>query len=134
MDQGGGFQPTTSASPGHDLAGNLTQDGKGRSFTYDAENMLRAVNDNGSLLAEYAYGADATRRTKTVHSNSTVSHFWYSETFVPNEEDGNFIGQEILETSASGSVVRRYVRFPGSIDEAFLMLDYSANQNDPIEV
>ncbi len=65
MDQGNGFQPTTSASPGHDLAGNLTADGKGRGFVNDAENVRCAANDNVALLAEYAYGADATRRTKT---------------------------------------------------------------------
>ena len=129
-DQGAGFQPLLAMAPVHDLRGNLTADGKGRGFVYDAENVLRAVNDNvaadgtgGTLLASYTYGADATRRTKTVHSGSVVtSHFWYTG------------DQEIMETSASGATMRRYVRLPGAVDEAILMLDYTANQNDPTEV
>ena len=128
-DQGAGFQPLLAMAPVHDLRGNLTADGKGRGFVYDAENVLRAVNDNvaadgtgGTLLAEYSYGADATRRTKTVHSSSvTVSHFWYTG------------DQEIMETSASGATMRRYVRLPGAVDEAILMLDYTAGST-PNEV
>ena len=127
-NQGAGFQPLLAMAPVHDLRGNLTADGKGRGFVYDAENVLRAVNDNvaadgtgGTPLAEYSYGADATRRTKTVHSSSTVSHFWYTG------------DQEIMETSASGATLRRYVRLPGAVDEAILMLDYTAGST-PNEV
>lgn len=41
--------------------------------------------------------------------------------------------QEIMETSASDATLRRYVRLPGAVDEAILMLDYGAG-SAPAEV
>lgn len=90
--------------------GNLTTDHRGRGYIYDAENVLRSASGLGAGTAVYRYYADGARRSKT-HDGAT-STFYY---------DGD---QEISEYDGS-SLLRRYVRWPGSVDEPFLMVDYA---------
>lgn len=97
----------------HDANGNTTTDHRGHNYAYDAENLLRQVEDGASsMVAQYAYYADGARRRKTV--GSAVSTFYYAG------------GQEIAEYDGS-TLLRRYVRLPGSVDEPQLMIDYTLN-------
>ena len=97
----------------HDGRGNVTTDHRGRTHTYDIDNRLLSVAGLTNGTANYAYYADGNLREKTY--NSTTSKYYY---------DG---GQELYETDGSGTKLRRYVRLPGSVDEAILMIDYTAN-------
>ncbi|MEM9013510.1 MAG: hypothetical protein AAGB02_00225 [Pseudomonadota bacterium] len=55
----------------HDGNGNVTSDHHGRSFIYDAENVLRTVTG----VASYRYHADGSRRQKTAAGATT--EFYY---------------------------------------------------------
>ncbi len=99
----------------HDGNGNITTDNLGRTFIYDAENVLRAANDNGgAALGAYAYYADGSRKSKT--AGGATSTFYYD--CDPIAESC----QEIAEYDGS-TLLRRYLRLPGSVDEVFLMVD-----------
>jgi hypothetical protein len=67
---------------------------------------------NGATIAHYISYADGNRRYKW--ANGTITRFLYAG------------DQEIMETGSSWTdVLRRYVRLPGSVDEPFLMFDYT---------
>ncbi len=101
-----------AASIVHDGNGNITTDHRGRTYVYDAENILRAANDNGgAALGVYAYYADGARKSKTAGGATSV--FYYT-------------GDQEIAEYAGATLTRRYVRLPGSVDEPFLMIDYSS--------
>ena len=105
----------------YDANGNLINAGNGWTYKYDADNGLSRAYQSGSTVAHYVHYADGNRRYKW--ANGTVGRFYYS---------GN---QEIYETGSSTSDKRsRYVRLPGIIDEAILMLDYKTSQTSPKNV
>jgi RHS repeat-associated protein len=102
----------------HDGNGNITTDHRGRDYVYDAENRLTAVTDaGGASLSGHAYYGDGTLRLR-FGGGSSASRFYY---------DGD---QEIAEYDSAwpmntGTLLRRYIRLPGSVDEPFLMIDYT---------
>ena len=65
--------PRGSQAFTYDAAGNVTSDGTGNSYTYDAENRLVSVN--GPMLAQYAYNP-AHKRIKKVTGGSTTHYMW----------------------------------------------------------
>jgi RHS repeat-associated protein len=97
----------------HDDNGNITTDHRGRTYTYYADNTLRQIGGlpNGNMAL--GYYADGTRYFKQY--NGATAIFYY---------DGD---QEIYERDGTGAAVRRYIRLPGSVDEALLMIDYTLN-------
>ncbi len=102
----------------HDGNGNTTTDHRGRTYVYDAENVLQSVTDGATSLGVYAYYADGNRRVKALPTGNTRHYF-----------DGD---QEIAEYDgawpiSTGTLQRRYVRLPGSVDEPFLMIDFTIN-------
>jgi len=77
--------------------------------------VLRQVTQS-SGDAIYRYHADGTRASKTWSGSTT--HFTY-------------LGdQEIVEYDNAGAITRRYVRLPGAVDKAFLMIDATLPAND----
>jgi len=117
-----------AAAPAHDLNGNITTDHRGRVYTYDAENTLTGIREavSNEKLGGFINYADGTMR---YHNNaaSGTSRFYY---------DGD---QEIAEYNsawplANGAIGRRYLRLPGSVDEPFLMIDYTLDAScDPLD-
>ncbi|MEO1137337.1 MAG: RHS repeat-associated core domain-containing protein, partial [Pseudomonadota bacterium] len=132
--------------------GNLTTDHRGQSYTYDAENMLRSASGLGAGVASYRYRADGSRAEKSYAA--TVTRFYHAainsgawaladvegarrgrvfKDAPPDAYGLAFAGplspadQEILETDGAGAAQRRYVRLPGSVDEPFLMIDFTLN-------
>ena len=104
----------------YDMNGNLIDAGGGRTYEYDAANVLSRVKDNGVQVAQYIHYADGNRRFKNL--GSTAVRSFYAG------------GQEILETAHSTSEMRkRFVRLTGSIDEPVMMLDYTSSQTNPVE-
>ena len=68
------YTSVTGVSLSYDGNGNLTNDGQGRSFIFDAENVLRTATVSGT--SEYRYYADGTRAEKIAPGNLT-SQFYY---------------------------------------------------------
>ena len=110
------------AAPVYDGNGNITTDHKARSFTYDAENVLRSATGLASGSASYRYHADGSRREKTAQGATTQFYYMGGLGYL-DEEDTQFAAdQEIAEYDGT-TLLRRYVRLPGSVDETFLMID-----------
>jgi YD repeat-containing protein len=55
----------------YDNNGNITADGSGNTFVYDAWNHLVAVNNDGAKVASYSYDGLGRRITETHGSNTT---------------------------------------------------------------
>lgn len=53
-----------------DLAGHVTADGTGRTFTYNQAGQLSSVSKNNVLLASYYYDADGRRSHKVTTANA----------------------------------------------------------------
>ncbi|PQA89599.1 hypothetical protein CW354_01660 [Marinicaulis flavus] len=121
------YETVDGVPVGYDDNGNLTADHHGRTFSYDAENVLRGASGlgGGGATADYDYYADGARSKKT-YSGATSQFYYMGGLGYLTEEDTEFAAdQEILETDGSGTVLRRYLRLPGSVDEPFLMIDYT---------
>ncbi len=119
------YTAVNGAALGYDGNGNLTADHQGRGFIYDAENVLRTVNGIAGGTATYKYHADGTRREKS-HNGTTRTYYYMGGLGYLDAGDTAFAAdQEIAEYSDSGTLLRRFIRLPGSIDEAFLMIDES---------
>jgi RHS repeat-associated protein len=73
----------------YDAAGNLTYDCN-HTYTYDAENRVVQVSNNGTVIATYAYDADGQRVEKNV--SGAITDYVYGA-------DGNYIA----EVNASGN-------------------------------
>ena len=102
--------------------GNLTTDHSGRSFTYDAENVLRSASGLASGTATYRYHADGSRREKT--ALGAVTQFYYMGGLgYLDEEDTQFAADQEIAEYSGATLLRRYIRLPGSVDETFLMID-----------
>lgn len=112
------------ASPTYDGNGNITTDHRGHTYEYDAENELRKVrNTAGSVISSYLYNPDGTRRRKFEAGLSDhIVHDGDQEIFELHH-DLAVSGPDWTSWSPS----RRYIRLPGSVDEAFLMIDYTAD-------
>lgn len=55
----------------YDANGNLTADGNGNTYVYDAWNRLVKVNNNGTTIAAYGYDGLDRRITETHGSTTT---------------------------------------------------------------
>nr|WP_277815186.1 RHS repeat domain-containing protein [Aquisalinus flavus] len=102
------YQTVGSASLDYDLNGNLVDDGEGWTYTYDASNVLRQARLNNNLVATYLYYADGTRRLKS--AQGTSSRFYYHGDQEIAEYNGTY-------PIVSGTLLRRYVRLPGAVDD-----------------
>jgi RHS repeat-associated protein len=74
----------------YDAAGNVTNDGLGNTFVYDAENRIIYAT-NGGVTTTYTYDADGRRIKKS--SGTTVTNYWYGpggETLAETDAAGNF--------------------------------------------
>jgi len=108
------YTDVAGATPVYDANGNVTTDHRAWDYTYDAENRLRTIKNGATSLGSFAYYADGNRRI------AYAKRFYY---------DGD---QEIAEYDnawpfSAGTLQRRYIRLPGSVDEAILMIDYTLN-------
>jgi RHS repeat-associated protein len=93
----------TDATYAYDAAGNMTQDGSGLTYTFDAENHITSAAG-----VTYTYDGNGLRVKK---SNGTL--YWRS-----------IAGDAIAETDLSGNTISEYVFFAG---RRVARLDASAN-------
>jgi RHS repeat-associated protein len=82
----------------YDAAGNVTNDGLGNTFVYDAENRIISVANSG-VTTTYVYDAVGRRIKKS--SGSTATNYWFG----PG-------GETLAETDASGNWTN-YIFFGG---------------------
>ena len=82
-----------------DAAGNTTTHGN-RIFTYDQNNRLTGVQEDGVTLASYVTSADGRRIKKTVDGNTTVFHY-------------NLQGRLIAESDGQGNPTKLYFYLNG---------------------
>jgi len=106
----------------YDLAGNLTDDGMGKTFEWDAANRLRAINHGSGQRSEFSYdGLD--RRVKIVEkSGSTVTstkHFvWVGNTIAQERDGDNKVTRQYFAEGEQREKSRYYTRdHLGSIRE-----------------
>ena len=105
----------------YDTSGNQTQDGAGRSFTYDAENRMLTFN---GTAAAYAYDGDGRRVKKTDGTGTTVFVYNAGGQLVAEYSSGgaqpngtsylttDHLGSTRLVTDASGTVKARHDYLP----------------------
>lgn len=89
----------SGAAFSYDDFGNLTSDGSGSSYTYNANNLLTSATQAG-VKGTLSY--DAENRLYSVTKNSVTTKFLYDGTDLIAEYDG------------SNSLLRRYVHGPGT--------------------
>ena len=82
-----------------DAVGNTTTHGN-RIFTYDQNNRLTGVQEDGVTLASYVTSADGRRIKKTVDGNTTVFHY-------------NLQGRLIAESDGQGNPTKLYFYLNG---------------------
>jgi len=83
----------------YDAAGNMTNDGNGNTFSYDAENRL--TSSSGGSSVAYLYNGDGNRVQKYISpSNGTL--YWQG-----------IEGETINESNLTASVWKRFVFFSG---------------------
>jgi RHS repeat-associated protein len=97
----------------YDANGNITADGSGNTYVYDAWNRLVTVKNGSTTLASYGYdGLD--RRISETHG-STTTDLYYSANW------------EVLEERNNGQLQARYVWSPAGVDMLVLRDDSSQN-------
>jgi len=106
---------------GYDSSGNQTQEGVGRTFTYDAEN--RQLTFNGTV-GQYAYDGDGRRVKKVDSTGTTVFVYNVAGQLIAEYTSGSptgsgtgyltsdHLGSTRLVTKADGSVKARYDYLP----------------------
>ena len=86
-----------AATRQYDQAGNLIDDGLGRTYAYNDAGRLFEVYTNGTLTATYIYNALGQRTRKLVNGGQSFIYHY------------NHYGQLISETLSDGTPVRDYV-------------------------
>ncbi|QJW55715.1 tRNA(Glu)-specific nuclease WapA [Serratia plymuthica] len=95
----------------YDANGNLTDDGTGGTYRYNAQNRLIGYSDvGGNLVAEYDYYPDGLRASKKVNDGAAI-RFYYDYSSSPNIVN-EIQGDKTSHYLAHGS--KRYVRLVDS--------------------
>jgi RHS repeat-associated protein len=102
----------------YDSNGNLTADGSGKSFVYDAWNRVVAVKQGASTLSAYAY--DGLGRRVSVSSGGTTTDLYYSADW------------QVLEERVGGVVQAQNVWSPVYVD-ALVLRDQSSLHNGVLD-
>jgi RHS repeat-associated protein len=102
----------------YDNNGNLTADGSGNTFVYDAWNHLVAVNNGGSTLASYNYDGLGRRITET--HGSTTTDLYLSA------------ADQVLEEAVGGVTQARNVWSPVYVN-ALVLRDQSSQHNGVLD-
>jgi RHS repeat-associated protein len=102
----------------YDANGNLTADGSGNTYVYDAWNQLVAVKNNGTTVASYGYDGLGRRITET--HGSTTTDLYLSA------------AGQVLEERVGGVVQARNVWGPEYVNELVLR-DQSSQHNGVLD-
>jgi RHS repeat-associated protein len=105
----------------YDLAGNLIDDGEGKTFEWDAANRLTAIN-YGSQRSEFTYDG-LSRRVKIVEKagstvTSTKQFVWVGSTIAQERDSSNTVTRQYFREGEYGEKAYYYTRdHLGSIRE-----------------
>jgi RHS repeat-associated protein len=92
------FTPTPTYA--YDLAGNMTADGSGYAYAFDAENRLQTAS--GTPLGNYTYTYDGNGLRVEKSNGSTGTLYWRG-----------LSGDALAETDLSGNITSEYIFFGG---------------------
>jgi RHS repeat-associated protein len=124
------YTSVTGTTLSYDGNGNLTSDGRGRTYVFDAENVLRTATVSGTGTTDYRYYADGTRAEKIAPGNLSSQFYYMGGLGYLDAGDTEFAANQEIAEYDGATLLRRYVRLPGSVDEAFLMIDQSLPAGD----
>ena len=107
-----------SGTISYDANGNLTADGSGNTYVYDAWNQLVAVQNNGTTVAAYSYDGLGRRITET--EGGTTTDLYYSS------------ADQVLEEDVGGEVQAQNVWSPVYVN-ALVLRDQSSQHNGMLD-
>ena len=102
----------------YDANGNLTADGSGNTFVYDAWNRLVAVKNGGVTAAAYGYNGQGERITET--HGTTTTDLYYDASW------------EVVEERVNGQLQARNVWSPAAVD-MMVLRDQSSQGNGVLD-
>jgi RHS repeat-associated protein len=102
----------------YDANGNITADGSGNTFVYDAWNRLVAVRNGGTTVASYSYDGLGRRITET--HGSTTTDLYLSA------------ANQVLEERVGGVMQARNVWSPVYVN-ALILRDQSSQKNGTLD-
>jgi RHS repeat-associated protein len=106
------------SAPTYDANGNLTADGTGNTYFYNAWNQLVTVKNNGTTVASYGYDGLDRRITQT-ESGSTTDLYYSS-------------ADQVLEEDVGGVIQARHVWSPVYVN-ALVLRDQSSQHNGTLD-
>jgi RHS repeat-associated protein len=107
-----------SGTISYDANGNLTADGSGNTYVYDAWNRLVAVKNNGTTIAAYGYNG-AGQRINETHGSTTTDLYLSA-------------ANQVLEERVGGVVQARNVWGPEYVNE-LIVRDQSSQHNGVLD-
>jgi RHS repeat-associated protein len=102
----------------YDANGNLTADGSGNTYTYDAWNRLASVSSGGTVVASYAYNALGERVSET--HGATTTDLYYDASW------------QVVEERVGGVVQARNVWSAAGVD-TLVLRDQSSQHNGVLD-
>jgi RHS repeat-associated protein len=115
---------------GYDANGNLTADGSGNTYTYDAWNRLVSVSNGSGVLAQYGYDGLGRRITET-HGGTTTDLYFDDQGQVLEERQGGAVqAQNVWSPVGTNTLVLRdqSSQHNGTLDQR-LYVQQDANGN-----
>jgi RHS repeat-associated protein len=106
------------SAPTYDANGNLTADGNGNTYVYNAWNRLVTVKNNGTTIATYSYDGLGRRITQT--EGGTTTDLYYSA------------ADQVLEEDVGGVIQARNVWSPVYVN-ALVLRDQSSQHNGTLD-
>jgi len=96
---------TETISYAHDANGNFTGIGN-KTLTYNQNNRLIKVEENGNTLGEYTYNGLGQRVIKTVNDVTTVFHYDFNGNIIAESDiDGNFTVEYLYRGKGRSAMV-----------------------------
>ncbi len=80
--------PSGTITPSYDHDGNMTSNGNGQTYTWDAENRLLSITYTGGATTTFTYDAFG-RRVELVESTGTTKQFIWDGTAMAEQRDGS---------------------------------------------
>jgi RHS repeat-associated protein len=118
-----------SGTVDYDANGNLTADGSGNTYVYDAWNRLVAVQNSGTTVAGYSYDG-LGRRITEVHGTDTRELYYSGDNVVAEWYDGLVQAYNVWSPVASNTlVVRSQARFDNGVLNDRFLVQQDANGN-----
>ena len=129
-DAGNRLTAGNAIAPIYDPSGQMTQDGSGKIYTWNARHQLVQISQGASVIATFIYDAIGRRSSKTVGSATTqYLHDGMNPVaeLVPNNTNFMLMGRGIDERYARTDATGRLYYLKDGLGSTIALLDGSAN-------